>query len=92
MFLQAEVNRLGDPLFGTLVRLGGLTGAEVALLPVELRWREEGSYTLSAALVDVRSGRVAWYGVVEGLPGEMDDPGAVASATEALSRVLLPLG
>lgn len=92
MFRQAEVNRIGDPLFGNIVRLAGLCGADVALLPVDLRWTDADTYTLSAALVIVRSGRVAWYGVVEGAPGQAEDPATVASVTEALARVLLPFG
>lgn len=92
VFLQAEVDRIGDPLFGHLVRLGGLTGADVALLPVELKYGEEGTFLLAAALVGIRTGRVAWYGVVEGSPGGVEDPAALASAAETLARTLLPFG
>ena len=89
-FLQAEVNRVGDPLFGNLVRLSGLTGADVAILPVELKWGESGSYQLSAALIGIRTGRVSWYGVLEGSQGEAEDPATLASVTELLARALLP--
>ena len=92
VFLQAEVNRIGDPLFGHLVRMAGVMGANVALLPVELSYGEAGAYLLSAALVEVRTGRVSWYGVLEGAPGEEGTPGALASATEMLARVILPFG
>jgi hypothetical protein len=92
IFLQAEVNRVGDPLFGHLIRLRGLTGADVALIPVELRYAEVGSYQLAAALLDTRSGRVFWYGVVQGEPGAAEDISALASVSEALARVILPLG
>jgi hypothetical protein len=92
IFLQAEVDRIGDPLFGHLVRLGGLTGANVALIPVELKYGEEGTFLLAAALVGIRTGRVAWYGVVEGSPGDVEDPAALASAAETLARTLLPFG
>ena len=34
VFLQTEVERVGDPVFGVLRRLGALTGSDVALLPV----------------------------------------------------------
>jgi hypothetical protein len=33
---------------------------------------------------------VSWFGLVEGVPGAADDPRALASAAEALSRRLLP--
>lgn len=92
VFLQAEVNRVGDPLFGHLVRLGGITGADVALIPVELRYGDGGAFVLAAALVGIRTGRVAWYGVVEGAPGGVSDPAALASVTENLARTLLPFG
>jgi len=92
VFLQAEVNRVGDPIFGHLVRLAGMTGAEVALIPVELRYGETGAYVLAAALVGIRTGRVSWYGVLEGDPGEEGNPGTLASATEMLARAILPFG
>jgi len=92
VFLQAEVNRVGDPIFGHLVRLAGMTGANVALIPVELKYGEAGGYLLSAALVEVRTGRVIWYGVLEGAPGEVGDPGTLAAATEMLARMILPFG
>jgi hypothetical protein len=34
IFLSAEVERIGDPLFGQLRRLGALTGSDIALIPV----------------------------------------------------------
>jgi len=92
IFLQAEVNRIGDPLFGNLIRLGGLTGADVALIPVELRYQESGRFQLGAALIEVRNARVLWYGVVEGAVGEAEDPAALASVAEALARAILPFG
>jgi hypothetical protein len=92
VFMQAEVNRIGDPLFGQLLRMGGLTGADVALLPVELSYGESGAYLIRTALIGVRTGRVSWYGVLEGRPGEPGDPATMASVAEALARVVLPLG
>ena len=92
IFKQAEVNRIGDPLFGSMLRLGGLTGADIALIPVELRYGTEGAYILSVALVGVRTGRVSFYGVLEGQAGAADDPAALASVTEVVARTILPLG
>lgn len=91
VFLQAEVRRIGDPLYGHIRRLAGLTGAEVALLPVELRFSGD-EYQIGAAIVDPRSGRVLWYGIVAGGPGRAQDPGTLASAIDALARTLLPWG
>jgi hypothetical protein len=92
IFDQAEVNRIGDPLFGDLLRLSTLTGADVALLPVKLEYSDSGAYVLGAALVAVRTGRVPWYGVVEGNQGEADSPAALASVADLLARALLPFG
>jgi hypothetical protein len=92
VFEQAQVNRIGDPLFGIMVRLGGLTGADIALIPVELRYGEDGAYILSVALLGVRTGRVSFYGVLEGEDGPAENPATLASLMEAVARVLLPLG
>jgi hypothetical protein len=94
MFLQAEVNRVGDPLYGQLRRLGALVNGDLALLPVQLRYGSvneggELGVSLSVALIEVRTGRVFWYGVVGGQPGPVDDFATVASAVEALAVQVL---
>lgn len=90
-FLVAEVDRIGDPLYGDIRRLAALTGADVALLPIELRYGAEGAYRLTAALISVRTGRVGWFGVVEGAPGGSEDPAALATVADALARAVLRL-
>lgn len=91
-FASAEVRRVGDPLYGELRRLAALVDGEVVLLPVQAWTRvgEEGEHVrLSAALIHIRSGRVMWFGVVEGDARPAADPGALASAVDALARTLL---
>ena len=39
VFEQAEVRRIGDPLYGNIRRLAALVDAEVALIPVAVRYR-----------------------------------------------------
>ena len=95
IFLRAQVNRLGDPMFGYLRRLNALTGAPVALIPVEVRYRaataeRPGAVEFVVALVNAESGRGGGFGVVEGEPGEAASPRALASAAEALARRLVP--
>lgn len=92
-FLAAEVERIGDPLYGQLIRMAALVDGEVALLPVQM---QAGAATengrplqASAALIDVRSGRVLWFGVVEGAPVAPDDPRGLASVMEVLARTVL---
>jgi hypothetical protein len=92
VFLQADVERIGDPLYGDLRRLSALTGAGLALIPVELRYSEAGAYRITGALVSLRSGRVNWLGVVEGDVRGAADPGALASVVERLARAVVPLG
>ena len=98
-FLQAEVQRVGDPLFGQLRRLGAVADGELALVPVSVRRnpvRDGGDGAdavpaeLVTALIQVRDGRVAWFGVVEGDPGREGDFGLVASLAEALGATLFP--
>ena len=90
-FLVAEVDRIGDPLYGDIRRLAAFTGADVALLPVELRYGEEGAFRLTAALISVRTGRVGWFGVVQGAPGGAEEPASLATVADALARAVLHL-
>lgn len=106
VFLQREVRRVGDPLYGVLRRLAALTDGEVALIPVEVRHRAgdvepgttdvtepgPGHIEVVATLLSPRTGRVLWTGTVPGGPGAADDPGALVSAMEALSATLAPSG
>ncbi len=93
-FLRAEVRRIGDPLFGQLLRLGALANSDIALIPVTVRAGAEGAGGASvveivATILEVRSGRVIWFGVVAGRPGSVADFGSVASAVEAFAETLL---
>jgi hypothetical protein len=95
MFSQAEVRRVGDPLFGYLRRMSALVGSDMALIPVFVRYRPESAerrsgIEVAAALISARNGQVLWFGVVEGAAGAADDPGSLASAAEALGRRLVP--
>jgi len=94
MFVEAEVNRVGDPLYGQLRRLGALANCDLVLLPVRMRYaavdaQGDMGIELSAALIRVRTGRVFWYGVVGGRPGPVDDFATVATAVEALAAQVL---
>ncbi len=94
VFLRAEVRRIGDPLFGQLLRLGTLVNSDIALIPVTVRAGAEGAGGTSvveivATILDVRSGRVIWFGVVGGTPGSVSDFASVASAAEAFAETLL---
>ncbi len=96
VFLQAEVERVGDPLFGMLRRLAGLVDAEAVLLPVAATFEPDLSVPgsgprvrLQAALIEPRTGRVLWYGMEQGEVLPAAQPRALASASEELARSLL---
>lgn len=99
VFLQREVQRVGDPLYGHLRRLSALTGSPLVLIPVQAHHRSarevegrvlEPAVELAAALIHVRSGRVLWFGIVDGAPGAPGDPSALASAADALALAVSP--
>lgn len=96
MFLAAEVERVGDPLFGQLYRLGAISDAAYALVPIAARAAPvEASAAqvdarafieVTAALVDARGGYVVWFGVVRGDEGVVGDISLAATVAEALAR------
>lgn len=100
IFLRARVERIGDPLYGHLRRLSALTSSPLALIPIRLRYREtpeaigdqvfEPAMELMAVLLHVQSGRVLWFGVVDGATGGPTDPRSLASAADRLARVMAP--
>src|SRR5688572_16652747 len=60
IFVQAEVERIGDPLFGELRRIAALVNAEAIVLPVQAALAtvpgEDPRVRMWTALIDVRSG------------------------------------
>jgi hypothetical protein len=85
---------LVDPTYGDLRRLGAIVDAHLAILPVAVRQVEvDGAIVmeLTAALVDIRGGRVLWMATVRGgvSPESPDD--ATAAVAEALAGMLFPL-
>lgn len=96
LFLQAEVEHVGDPLFGSLRRMAALVDAEVVLLPVmasfqvnELVVGGTPRVRLTVVLIVPRTGRVVWFGIEEGGDFSLQDPRGLASAAEELVRTLL---
>jgi hypothetical protein len=93
MFLQAEVDRVGDPLYGELRRTAALVDAEVVFLPVQISLEAvpgvDPRVRLVSTLIDVRTGRVAWFGVLEGGAFPSGDPRGLASAVDEVARTVL---
>ena len=96
MFLRAEVRRIGDPLYGNLRRVSAVANADVALVPVEVRVgadAEGASRTeIAAALIQTRTGRVLWFGIVADPAPDGDGRAGLARAAGMLARAILPLG
>lgn len=96
IFLQAEVDRIGDPLYGELRRTATLVDATAALLPIQASLEAapgaDPRVRLHATLIEVRTGRVLWFGVLEGGAYPANDPRGLASAVEELARTLIWYG
>jgi hypothetical protein len=90
-FLQVEVKRIGDPLYGDIRRLTTLAGANVAVIPIQLRYDPDGAYHLLMTIIDPVTGRVVWFSTVHGEVGPEGSPGALASVADALARALVPV-
>lgn len=103
MFWTAEVERVGDPIYGVLRRMAALSDAELALIPLRLSvpppapdtaavpTEAEGPRVeLLATIIDIRTGLVVWTGAVDA-EGEPAAPATLAGLMESLARTLLPL-
>lgn len=88
MFLQGEVRRIGDPLYGEIRRLTTLVGADIAIIPILLRYGDDGAYHLVATLLEPVTGRVLWFSTVDGTMGPADGPGTLASVADGLARAV----
>lgn len=89
-FHRAEVENIGDPLFGDLRRLSALMDARYALVPVAALYAPDGQGSgrveIAAALIDTLGGRVVWFGAVAGEPGAQGSAAVIATAAQALAR------
>jgi hypothetical protein len=64
------VRRSGDPLYGEFRRMAALVDADPVLSPVQAALSsnvdEDPRVNWSVALMEVSTGRVHWFGIVEG--------------------------
>ena len=95
LFESAEVDRVGDPLYGQLRRMSALVEADMILIPVTATFEPNPDIInglprvrLKATLVNPRTGRVHWFGIEEGGDFEQNDPRALASAVEAMAQTV----
>lgn len=90
-----EVERIGAPLYGDLRRLGAVSDARLALVPIAAGRATDGAdggrVTIAAALIDSFGGTVLWFGRVDGQPGaDAGHRASAAVAAQALARALFP--
>lgn len=85
--------RVRDPLYGHLRRLGAMVDTRLALVPYATETTDTAGAALeiTAVLVDVVGGRVVWHGTARGTPAPPGARPSAASAAEALARALVPL-
>ena len=73
--------------------MSALVDADAVLLPVQAALTtdvgEDPRVNWSVALIEVTTGRVHWFGIVEGGAFPEGDPRALASSVERLARTLL---
>jgi len=95
LFLQAEVERVGDPLYGELRRMATLVNAQAILLPILASCEPNQAIPggtprvrFTVALIEPRTGRVLWFGIEEGGDFVPTDPRGLASAVDRLAQTL----
>jgi hypothetical protein len=73
--------------------MAALVDAQAVLLPVQAVFASEAgedpTIQLAVALIEVRTGRVRWFGIVEGGTFPARDPRGLASTADLLARTLL---
>ncbi|MDT8367628.1 MAG: hypothetical protein RQ745_00350 [Longimicrobiales bacterium] len=96
-FFQADVTRVGDPVYGILRRAASLTGALYAIIPLSLAPSPSSGpeakpgLEVMATLIEIRTGTVFWIGTLSA-EGDPADPATLARLMDELARTLLPLG
>lgn len=89
IFQQAQVKRIGDPLFGDIRKLAAVFDAEIAVVPIAAeyvgRTREAATLHIAAAVIELDAD-VRWFGVITGTEAGADSQAAMASAAQAFAR------
>jgi hypothetical protein len=90
VFQRAQVNRIGDPLFGDLYRIAATLNANIAVVPIAAEYigasAEQAVLTIATAVIKPSDGTVIWFGVIAGKEKGMTSQSAIASAAQAFAR------
>ena len=90
VFRQAQVKRVGDPLFGDLRRLAAVMNARLAIIPVAAEQigthPDSARVQVATAVIDAHEGTVIWFGIIESEPDARGAEAGNASAAQAMAR------
>mgnify|MGYP000262405677 CR=1 FL=1 len=95
---QPDVERIYDPLYGDLRRMGALVDARYAVLPYAAGYvqstvpGEQGRVEVAAVIIDTVGGRVLWHGIVAGERGAAGDEVVIGTAAQAVAAMVAPAG
>lgn len=102
IFFSAEVERIGDPLYGMIRRAASLSDAQMAIIPLSVSWRSPaaneagitvpGAVEVYGVLLNVLTGEVIWRGVREGEASGPQDPAGLPRAMDSFAAGFLPAG
>ena len=92
-----ETERIGDPLYGDLRRLGAIVDARYAVVVYQAGYVAapdsiggHGRIEGAAAIIDTIGGRILWRGLFAGERGPAGDEVALATAVQRLARLIAP--
>lgn len=93
-----EAERIGDPLYGDLRRLGALVDARYAVIPWQVSYAPapdsiggHGRVEVAGAIIDTVGGRILWRGLVAGERGPAGDEVVLGTAVQAFARMVAPM-
>lgn len=90
VFQQAQVKRIGDPLFGDLRRLAAVLNARLALIPVAAErigaTQDSARVQIATTVIDAHDGTVVWFGIIESDSTALGVDAGIASAAQTMAR------
>ncbi len=89
-FQQAQVKRIGDPLFGDLRKLAAVLDTRLAVIPIAAErigaTNDSARVQVATAVIDALSGNVVWFGIIESDADARGEEAGIASAAQAMAR------
>ena len=91
-----ETERIGDPLYGDLRRLGAIVDARYAVVVYQVGYvapdstETHGRIEGAVAIIDTIGGRILWRGLIAGERGPDGDEVVLATAVQRLASLIGP--